>query len=872
MRYTPCLNYTKLLIMISFKREHTQIRNVANNICELHLVRQLLSFGGVNITDHEQNPSRIATLYTDSIGLPRNLSSLPTLHASNRSLLLDKKTGIIPKITEAISTIFGITDCTTSSRFTKDTKNTIDPIDKFTLAINRVVDNLKKLLPELDKAIATTPLDEQNILLHTLRDTLTYVGYCIHKSADQNDEELISILTSYQLTAKNCFIIPTIYLKAFVKDQNTSYLMNAQKFYDTNILDGVQVSHIRKFMLDTKHDIHINQMEFYKLYNSKLYQKAYDDAALLEEINPQAREAFGRRADLTLIESKIFAHYQEFTTSTTKQIKSQFYPINATSDIERFNNDYLYNWALCIHYTGKKNASQIYQNIVETIKSEDAKEVDPQHTIVRKAALITLGLKHLLQIDFKMANKLADFSNTIIDPQKNPNSFELEYYKYLTYEKNKTQKSRQECLQILNANYEKIIQLGVEILSDSHAHKIIQHLNEMYCTSLALAYENNSKAIPYEVKMLAAKYLSRLDANKQIEYSKLLGIRIDDRSKTHDTKTHTKKANSHATTASTETNEWLVNATTLPKNTSAKKATAKKHSKQKSEEPQNTPPEPDNKDAFATSEASSKVTEATASKTTIAKVTQKTSSASLDDDATSTSSEASADSNGIILYKIKLPTHIQDFVMMVDSGTINFDCFNSHHNLIPKLQNAYYQYKNSQRINEQYEDVVNYSTSWKIEGKEYRSEDDSVYKLNSMHHCYATISSDLHYDDMTIANKFKEAIAQSRIARSEGQSGIKIFDNIVELKINDSDSRLIAKAYQNIKGGILFVFDEAKNHKEIKRLVDVKSGLKLNPCDMLDAINYPPSEHFPKDLDNAQKYYFQTLGEGLIDFDIDIML
>jgi hypothetical protein len=87
---------------------------------------------------------------------------------------------------------------------------------------------------------------------------------------------------------------------------------------------------------------------------------------------------------------------------------------------------------------------------------------------------------------------------------------------------------------------------------------------------------------------------------------------------------------------------------------------------------------------------------------------------------------------------------------------------------------------------------------------------------------YATLHPELEIDNIS-RESFTRALAKCRVARKEGENGIKILDGVMELKSKAAgDERLCATSnnvFYSRNGTRLVCFTHSKNHRDVRKLV-----------------------------------------------------
>ena len=174
------------------------------------------------------------------------------------------------------------------------------------------------------------------------------------------------------------------------------------------------------------------------------------------------------------------------------------------------------------------------------------------------------------------------------------------------------------------------------------------------------------------------------------------------------------------------------------------------------------------------------------------------------------------------------PQNIAILAMRIDSGDIQIESL-SH-----KIINLYFQYMKSMQ---QKENLLalhahhGHEAKWIIGKDVYLSDAESrTFNIDRLNHYYMAIDHTLLTTMEPFTRQaFEVALATGRIARDYGQSGIKIFKSIAELKtLTTGDSRLYTtKMYKNHHGDTLILFDRFGNHEEIARIANRNSELQI---------------------------------------------
>ena len=87
----------------------------------------------------------------------------------------------------------------------------------------------------------------------------------------------------------------------------------------------------------------------------------------------------------------------------------------------------------------------------------------------------------------------------------------------------------------------------------------------------------------------------------------------------------------------------------------------------------------------------------------------------------------------------------------------------------------------------------------------------------------------VYMDPSFMNSQWKDAFDKGLAERAKGQNGIKVLDNLIELKIN-ADARLYTtKLHKNDQGDYIAILDNEARHKEIHRKNN-KNKLKIKEC------------------------------------------
>lgn len=220
--------------------------------------------------------------------------------------------------------------------------------------------------------------------------------------------------------------------------------------------------------------------------------------------------------------------------------------------------------------------------------------------------------------------------------------------------------------------------------------------------------------------------------------------------------------------------------------------------------------------------------------------------------------------------KENFPDNIGSFVIAVENGEIGLK------NLPPMLSQSYFCYKRQEIENKNPLSVLSTSIEWKIEGKEvYRYAPDfkvsNVYKINDIPNYYAAISEDLG----EVNTEFKVALEHGRLskggsaAKSHSTSGLKVFDNVIELKIKGAsgDTRLYTDTiYDDGNGNKLVLLDRFGKHSELERFHKAGASTKLIKLLSYQAQESGARAAAAEPVDYAQEFYLKALA-GLSGFD-----
>jgi hypothetical protein len=77
--------------------------------------------------------------------------------------------------------------------------------------------------------------------------------------------------------------------------------------------------------------------------------------------------------------------------------------------------------------------------------------------------------------------------------------------------------------------------------------------------------------------------------------------------------------------------------------------------------------------------------------------------------------------------------------------------------------------------------------------------------------------------------QWKVAFEKGLAERTKGQNGIKILDNLIELKINANARLYTTKLHKNDQGDYIAILDNKAGHKEIKK-INNKRKLEIKEC------------------------------------------
>lgn len=146
--------------------------------------------------------------------------------------------------------------------------------------------------------------------------------------------------------------------------------------------------------------------------------------------------------------------------------------------------------------------------------------------------------------------------------------------------------------------------------------------------------------------------------------------------------------------------------------------------------------------------------------------------------------------------------------------------------------------------------------SWHIsEGVDFTTKSEEVIKIQK--NWYAVIDSKLKLEKTTF-DIFTNALKKGVVHRSEGENGVKLLDDKIELKI-DQDSRLYpSKVYLN-GDKHLIIFDKEGNHNAIK---DADGYTLIEVGDASDLIGESSTFEMPfQELENVVPMGFSNRHE-----------
>lgn len=200
----------------------------------------------------------------------------------------------------------------------------------------------------------------------------------------------------------------------------------------------------------------------------------------------------------------------------------------------------------------------------------------------------------------------------------------------------------------------------------------------------------------------------------------------------------------------------------------------------------------------------------------------------------------------ILDQKIPLPKEVSSFAHMMSSGILDT------HNLSPKLIEAYFRYQKS--LHSPISDISASTTKWNIKDiGELVYHRDSIVKLDFPHH-YAMLDPTLKIDK-SLELQFTTALETKRIARKEGQSGVKFLNGkLAELKIYAETRTYTDTLYKNKNGDYLIIFNKLGNHHDVSTAIQKSSGINIIDSDIISTLE--DSDHNKPDIqDTVQSYY-----------------
>ena len=187
--------------------------------------------------------------------------------------------------------------------------------------------------------------------------------------------------------------------------------------------------------------------------------------------------------------------------------------------------------------------------------------------------------------------------------------------------------------------------------------------------------------------------------------------------------------------------------------------------------------------------------------------------------------DKAADAAAAALHK--LPSSVINFITMVDTGQLD-------KTLLPvQLVECYFRYKKYEQKLASSDVVLSGRVEWTIGPDKYfysPNAGSGIYKLKSISHYYSGIENNLLTQlEPNLKEQFCAALEHVRIARPHDQSGLKIYDNIVELKImgDHGDHRLFTDTLYKVGNNLLALFNRVGKHIDVERLHKANGELRI---------------------------------------------